>query len=377
MTCVSTLASPVIVRKDALGGLRVWSYEVRGNQYRTISGTKFGMQTPSSWTICAGKQGRSDAEQAQFEANAMYVQKLDREYRLTEAELSSVPTSPMLAKKYSDEKDRVANCFKSGAGVYTQPKLDGIRAKTTRAGAFSREFQRHLNVEHILEALAPLFAKYPDLEFDGELYNHDLREDFNKIASVVRKQKPDAAQREIAAGVIQYHIYDLPSCKENFGLRAVRLMELLHELGAHPSIVYVQTAVVPDQALLDIEYGKYLEQGYEGQMVRIDAPYDFDKRSKFLLKRKEFETAEFPLVAIEEGSGNWAGYAKRVVFRLPDGRECGAGIKGNQTAALKLLKDFPAWGPNKAVTIRSFKATPDGMPRFPVALDFHPEGRAD
>ena len=62
MTCVSTLASSVIVRKDALGGLRVWSYEVRGNQYRTISGTKFGMRTPSSWTICAGKQGRSDAD---------------------------------------------------------------------------------------------------------------------------------------------------------------------------------------------------------------------------------------------------------------------------------------------------------------------------
>ena len=43
-------------------------------------------------------------------------------------------------------------------------------------------------------------------------------------------------------------------------------------------------------------------------MVRLPGvPYEFDTRSKSLLKRKEFDTSEFRLLKIEEGEGNWAG----------------------------------------------------------------------
>lgn len=363
------MISNLIVKRDSVGKLRSWQYEVSGAQYRTIAGVVGGTLSTSSWTVCVGKQGRSDAEQAKSEATALYDQNLDREYRLTESELTSVPTSPMLAQDYKKQKS-------VKFPVHSQPKLDGIRCKTTRAGGFSRGFQQHLNVEHILEALAPLFAKNSNLEFDGELYNHELHEDFNKITSIVRKQSPNTEQRAEAERLLQYHIYDLPSHKGNFGERTKALASMLNTLKS-PSIVFVQTDTADDAASLDQFYGTYLEQGYEGQMVRLDMPYDFDKRSKFLLKRKEFETAEFALLRVEEGIGNWAGFAKRAVFKLPDGRECGAGIRGNQAAALKLLTDVPTWGGKKQVTIRSFKATPDGMPRFPIAVDFHPNGRAD
>ena len=133
---------------------------------------------------------------------------------------------------------------------------------------------------------------------------------------------------------------------------------------------------------LDTVYGSYLEAGYEGQMVRLDAPYDFDKRSKFLLKRKEFITAEFPITAVFEGTGNWAGYAKAVEFMLPGDKRCKdgsrpqAGIRGNQAAMRKLLEDYPTWGDKKEVTVRYFKPQA-GVPRFPVAIDFHPNGRTD
>ena len=133
---------------------------------------------------------------------------------------------------------------------------------------------------------------------------------------------------------------------------------------------------------LDVRYGEMLEAGYEGQMVRLDTPYEFDKRSKSLLKRKEFITAEFKLLRIEEGNGNWAGLAKRVVFELPDGRECGAGIRGTQDEMKELLEtngpqNCFAVHPDALVTIRHFTPTPDGMPRFPVAIDFHFGGRRD
>ena len=82
---------------------------------------------------------------------------------------------------------------------------------------------------------------------------------------------------------------------------------------------------------------------------------------------------EFPVEAIEEGEGNWAGYAKRAVLRLPDGRTFGAGIKGDR-AFTKALHDGPL--PSE-VTVRFFGYTPDGKPRFPVAVDWHYGARRD
>ena len=74
-------------------------------------------------------------------------------------------------------------------------------------------------------------------------------------------------------------------------------------------------------------YGKYTEQGYEGQMIRQNTPYE-GKRTKSLLKRKEFITEEYKVVKVIEGQGAWTGYAKRFILALPDGTEFGSGVRG-------------------------------------------------
>ena len=43
-----------------------------------------------------------------------------------------------------------------------------------------------------------MFKQNPWLVLDGELYNHDLRDDFEKIISLVRKQKPTDDDRKEA-----------------------------------------------------------------------------------------------------------------------------------------------------------------------------------
>lgn len=362
----------IAYKRDSKGNLRSWQAEIDGSRYRTIAGLVDGKLVVSEWTVCIGKQKRTDAEQAQFESEADFRNKIDREYRINQGELDSVPPSPMLAKKYEDERSAVVAAFMSGVGVYSQPKLDGIRAFISRHGAFSREYQRHLNVDHILAALAPVFVQHPEAIFDGELYNHDLKDDFNKIASVVRKQKPDEAQRAEAAKLMQYHVYDLASSTERFGVRHASLVSVLP---AVESIVAVQTRHAKTQEELDALNGAYVEAGYEGQMVRLDALYETDKRSKFLLKRKEFQSAEYPILRVEEGVGNWAGYAKRVIYRMSDGGEGKAGMRGTQTFAKELLGIV--WKPESTVTVRYFGFTPDGAHRFPVATDFQQDGRRD
>jgi DNA ligase-1 len=77
--------------------------------------------------------------------------------------------------------------------------------------------------------------------------------------------------------------------------------------------------------------------------------------------------AEFAVVRLEEGDGNWAGYAKRAVLRLADGREFGAGIKGDRAFTGDLLN-----GPRPySATVRYFALSSYGVPRFPVATVFH------
>ena len=131
-------------------------------------------------------------------------------------------------------------------------------------------------------------------------------------------------------------------------------------------IKVVPTSYCGHQEALDELYSTYTEDGYEGQMVRNDTPYEH-KRSKNLLKRKEFITEEFNVVEVMEGLGNWAGYAKHFRLELGDGREFKSGVRGNYAILKELLEQEvkPTW-----VTCRYFELTPDGIPRFPVVIDW-------
>ena len=118
----------------------------------------------------------------------------------------------------------------------------------------------------------------------------------------------------------------------------------------------------------------YLEDGFEGQMIRLDAVYQQNKRSKSLIKRKEFLTDEYDVIRVEEGKGNWAGHIKRFVMQTANGQEFGAGVRGTQEVLSKMFQngDTPTW-----CTLRYFAPTPDGIPRFPVVIDWGTGQRED
>ncbi|WLB04152.1 ATP-dependent DNA ligase [Bradyrhizobium elkanii] len=366
-----------IFKRGSDGKIRSWQVEVNGADHRVIAGIHGGKMVESKWKTAKPKNvGKANAttpeQQAALEASAEEAKKLKREYRRTIPELEFVPNGPMLAETWDDFKKEVPYAD----GVWSQPKLDGIRAMMTRKwGATSREYQPHYNCGHLMAAIEPLFAAEDGIEFDGELYNHLYKDAFSSLTSIIRKQKATPEQASRAAELIQYHIYDLPS-PAPFAERTEKLKELLAKIG-HPQLIYVPTTKVGNLEELDAAEVEAVELGYEGQMVRFNEAYQYDSRPWSLMKRKRFVTEEFPILRVEEGEGNWSGVAKRVVLQMPDGQECGSGMRGTQEFAAELLAQCRAGKTPKVGTVRHFGFTPDGMLRFPVVTDFHQDGRVD
>lgn len=365
-----------LYKRGVDGKIRVWHMEL-GQQtldpkglecgHRVVSGVLHGKETRSGWTICqpknVGKKNETTSyEQALAEIEAEYTKKLDRGYFEDMDNVDKVEfVKPMLAADWAKRKGKVD----LSDGVYAQPKLDGIRCIARIDGLWTRSGKLITSCPHIEAALAPIFAKSPDAVLDGELYNHDLRDNFNQITSIVRKAKPSDEEIAIAADAIQYHIYDWIMEDAVFSRRNGAVTNMLKQ-DPHPALCSVPTKHVIDQKTLDALYGRWMEEGYEGQMVRLEEPYQ-NKRSNSLMKRKEFLTEEFPVMDIHEGEGNWRGAIKRFTLRLPSGVEFGAGVRGKYDDMAKLLK---APGVPKWATVRYFTPTPDGIPRFPVVVDY-------
>ena len=84
-----------------------------------------------------------------------------------------------------------------------------MRCIFTKDGAYSRTGKQFHNLRHIELRLKGFFRLNPDIQLDGELYNNALRNDFEQIISLVRKQKPTDEDRRNAQHLIQYHVYDM------------------------------------------------------------------------------------------------------------------------------------------------------------------------
>ncbi|MDA7491731.1 hypothetical protein N9M52_00105 [bacterium] len=365
---------PELYKRDSKGKVRVWCIEVgySNDDYagtRTIAGLKDGKKVTSEWNLSeaknVGKINSTNAyTQAQAEAKALWDKRIEKEYFINISEIDSYDKfEPMLAGDYTKVK------VKPTSG-YCQPKLDGIRCIANSKGLWTRSGKPITSCPHIWDEIKDVVALNPAITLDGELYNHELKEDFNKIVSLVRKTKLSDQGIEESKRLVQYHVYDVYDSNEpdtTFFLRSERLkMESTRPRFFDKYLHLVPTTFYKDQDELDALYSAYTADGYEGQMVRLDEKYE-NKRSKYLLKRKEFITEEFEVVSMEEGQGNWSGHTKRFILRLADGREVGAGVRGNQDQLSKLWEsqETPTWA-----TLRYFDLTPDGIPRFPVVIDY-------
>lgn len=333
-----------------------WSIEIQGDQYRSIEGFVGGVLTTSQWTVATGKNiGKknetSPQDQANNEALAKIKLKLDKGYVHNVSGESEARFEPMLAHKYNEQKAKI------NYPCYVQPKLDGMRCPIDDRGAWSRQGKPVTAVPHIVSTLKKVMDE-AIIVMDGELYNHDLRGDFNRLISLVKKNRDGTEE-------IQYHTYDcfFPGEPEMlFEERYERLCDLIDGI---PYVLPVYTAKVNNPVELETFYTKFLEEGYEGMMIRNNTPY-IQKRTINLLKRKEWLDDEYEIVDIIEGIGNRSGMMGKFVLKTASGEEFEADASGlgGHEAYKEFLTNMDDYI-GRLATVKYQNLTPDRhVPRF-------------
>lgn len=349
---------PILYSRTSLEQIQTWGIEIVKDRYRTYEGILDGIITESEWTTAKGKNitrsnETSPSQQALKEAKSKHREKIESGYFENVEDIDKqVFFEPMLAHTYTEETELPIV-------VATQPKLDGLRAIINNDGAFSRNGKRIITIPHILKEARSIIDK--GFILDGELYNPELKHDFNKIVSLAKKTKPTEEDLAESEKNLQYWVYDLYH-KDRSDLTFNERFRILKDLIKNTKLFLVPTVFVAGKSVMDIVYQEYLSQGYEGQIIRLDGPYE-NKRSRNLLKRKPMHDEEFELVDIESGRGGHANIAARAILKTKEGIVFDVGLFGSHEYCADLLVNKSKII-GKMATVVYQNLTPDGKPRF-------------
>lgn len=278
---------------------------------------------------------------------------------------------PMLAYPVSDKP------INYNEPIFMQPKLDGVRCviqanvkrhilhpslNDVSVVAYSRTGKEWKNIHHILKQLKPFFQKYPNVILDGELYNHDLRDDFETIISLVRRQKPDDIDMLESADLVQFHCYDIIDEELPFEHRIEFVTEALMLLG--DSIHTVDTVQIPNQLEAEEMHEVNMNSGFEGSILRTNDTYAC-KRSHNLRKFKDFHDAEATLIAWVEGKGKRKGTVGKFIAVDADGNEFGMPVMDKFDYLQKNFRKMRNWV-GKTATFTYFERTKANSYRHPL-----------
>ena len=264
---------------------------------------------------------------------------------------------PMLAHKVNDQKIDFTE------PVFIQPKLDGVRCVFTKDGAYSRTGKKFHNLRHVELRLARFFNLNPNAVLDGELYNHALRDDFEQIISLVRKQKPTDEDRLNAQHLIQYHVYDCIAEGISYKDRLEWLLQC-RSLWSNV-VVPVETLWCLSYDGAKIMHSEFLKQNYEGSILRLNGQYE-QKRSYNLQKFKDFSDTEATIIGYEAGKGKRNGTLGKFFMMDDNGVEFGCPPgKGYNYKDLANILDNVHDYVGKRATFTYFERTPAGSYRHP------------
>lgn len=354
-----------LYKYDSKGNIRVWKVYTTGNQVIVTHGMLDGKMQIKA-TKCKGKNiGKSNEttpdEQAKLEAQAKWTKQVDRDDYAEDVDQSGLQLRPMLAMDYRKVPHRV-----DWNDAVLQPKLDGLRlsAGDRWEGYTDHELMTRkgdtYNIPHLFDATAELLEivnQYRTCQaLDGEAYIHGMP--LQQIIRLAKKYRKGETEQ------LKYYIFDLYIPNLSFTDRYAVLDEAMKEYTGN-DFVLVPTHQVKDEASMKLMHGKYLEQGYEGAMIRhASAEYGFAKRSADLFKYKEFFDCEALITDVwEDNNGN-----AMLTVKLKNGLSCGVTPKRTHVERKEMLNQVDDLV-GKWITVKYQALTDDGNLQFPVGME--------
>ena len=390
-----------LFKRDKSGKVRIWSIDHDNISYWTTSGIYPDGKMQKTAPTFVEQKNVGKANETSLEQQVLNEVSSKIQHQIDLGFMYEIPDEEKrfevsLANKYQDRVEKNKLDFP----YIVEPKLDGIRCYIKNCDGdirmFSRKHKEFVACPHIAksEFVKKFFEIYPDAILDGELYNHELKDDFNKIVSLVKKTKPKFEDLIESAKLVQYHCFDSYYPSEPQLLYTERKTRLLNILKQNNWVNHHLDDVNKDSFYLvgvswvhhfiggwklELSYEVYNEilvehyiegavnRGYEGIMLKKDVPYFFG-RSFDMLKYKKFKDAEYKIVDFEEGKGNLKGIAAAVICETDNGEQFKAGVTGTQDYARNLYENRNAYV-GKLATIKYQELTPlkdgkGGIPRF-------------
>jgi len=346
------IVSQTLYAKDARGDVRFWTIEATEDATLDYTyGMVGGQPQYKTEQIELNQSGRDIDEQMLLQFKSKIAKMKDKGYvdsyelakGMPRTNLLNLPR-PMLAQ----DIDKVKNIDFTNA--FVQRKYDGNRCLIANVAgeiiAYSRNGKRVESIDHITESIG-----IPEgLILDGELYAHG--ESLQTIVSWIKRKQPETRN-------LRYHAYDV-AFPAPF---KYRLKFLNGEIGFGEYAIAVETTQISslDEALEFFQI--FRKDNYEGAILRWGSNgYEDSKRSRSLVKIKEWHDAEFKVTSITPSKDGWA----ILVCELPDGNTFRVSAPGSIEEKEYCYKQKDMYI-GRYVTVEYAYLTKDGIPFHPIA----------
>lgn len=361
------------------GTWRTWAIVTNGPEVIVEFGVDGGVQTRKSYVAEAKNIGRVNARspvvQAQLEAKGKWTEMIERNDYHFDKNLAGTQFRPELASDYLKNPEYV-----DWNNAVTQPKLDGMRLSFGSRWSPEAQLDHALDeelmsrrglvypVEHLREACSELRRQVSICmtgsdrvicwALDGEVYKHGWT--LQAINSATRRIQKKTLE-------LSYYVFDICVPDLVYADRVAILSAAMNIVAPkYPVLKQVLGTPVSSDEELIRHHSMYVTHGFEGAIIRnTTSHYGVGQRSANLIKYKQFDDTECEIVGMEaDRNGN-------AVFtcRHPNGAIFGCTPKRSHAERSEMLmhKDIYI---GRWITVKHQGLTIDGVPAFPVGLDF-------
>lgn len=351
---------PPLFTVDAQGIKRHWKLSLLKEKVGFAIKTEYGI-VGGNPLFAEERLREATLEKAKARCASKMKEKIDAQYTEDPSGIPnpSLAPLPMLAHNFDKQIEKVS------FPVFVQPKLDGFRCIAVKkegvVSCWSRKGHRFETTAQIEHELGNLLREGDML--DGELYNHSVS--FDKLSSDIRNVSKNQSRAK-------YYLYDFVSLEEQKTRLARLSMRFNQELSSDLKKVSENLRIVPTRLaktpeLVRLFAARYVEEGYEGGMVRqTEGLYKVKGRSYDLLKVKNFQDKEFVIVGAKDGVGREQGAVIWECETEEGGFFSCRPTGGIETRQKMFRESYKYIG--CLLTVKYFGLGEQGVPRFPVGV---------